>query len=669
MRKSSPSSLFALLAAACAPSPSAHDTSTTVAALETQELVEQALDSGIDDPSVAAFGFATAVFEGRALVGAPGVIDTGTLGAIPFEKVGVSWDSEQALWPSDSEAVPFTDSVAVSATFAVLGTSDLNANRGAVWVFPRESTGWGAAEELVPTAAPTGTPRFGVSLALDEDTLLVGAPFMESSSAQRTGAVFVYGLVNARWQERQILTPSGPNSVDSEFGSSVALLGDMAVVGAPLESGGGAVYVFERGASWTQVQHISSMAPDAAFGDKLALTSDWLFVGAPAEDNGMGAAHAYTRGEETWAWHGRLTATEREMGDAFGRALAVGRDVLFVGVPFGISAGNVTGRVDCFALDEELPRLDPVVPSDGTDNGNFGRSLAASSSVVLVGGRGTAHVFALDLGAACSGDYDCHSGSCSEGVCCDTPCNSPCHSCRASNKPSGAGGDGICEPVRLGTDPHDDCEQSAEPCGRTGVCGSEGQCVLELRGVMCEARMCADSAHLRAESQCNGLGDCVTGAVSACEPGYLCRNDACGSSCSRNADCDTGAGYYCYETECVTGARCSEDRTQAVDESGEITTCEEQLCFDGVCPTTCRRTADCRENLVCHPSRHQCVVPADLKVRVPALACSTHTGGHAGRWAAALHGMVFGAGCLALRRGRARRINPSRTTTRKENHP
>ncbi len=103
--------------------------------------------------------------------------------------------------------------------------------------------------------ASDGTPgdEFGISVVVEGDTAIVGAAYENSGQ----GAVYVFTQANGVWSEAQKLTASD-GAANDWFGQSVALDGDTAVVGAPqyLNVGNGAAYVFTRsGTTWSAVQN------------------------------------------------------------------------------------------------------------------------------------------------------------------------------------------------------------------------------------------------------------------------------------------------------------------------------------------------------------------------------------------------------------------------------
>jgi hypothetical protein len=103
--------------------------------------------------------------------------------------------------------------------------------------------------------------HFGTSLSILGDTIVVGAPDASDDEFGNPGAAYVYVLDGSKWIRQAILKASNPGSGD-KFGCSVSISGDTIVVGAPYEdssatgvngdgdddnaSGSGAVYVFVR---------------------------------------------------------------------------------------------------------------------------------------------------------------------------------------------------------------------------------------------------------------------------------------------------------------------------------------------------------------------------------------------------------------------------------------
>ena len=111
---------------------------------------------------------------------------------------------------------------------------------GAVYIFTRSGSGW--SQQAYVKASNTETnDGFGESVALTNDTLAVGAPGEDSdgdptnNSAVDSGAVYVFTRTGSNWSQQAYLKASNTGSLDL-FGSSIALDGDTLAVGALFEA-------------------------------------------------------------------------------------------------------------------------------------------------------------------------------------------------------------------------------------------------------------------------------------------------------------------------------------------------------------------------------------------------------------------------------------------------
>ncbi|RKY21412.1 MAG: hypothetical protein DRQ55_04575 [Planctomycetota bacterium] len=285
---------------------------------------------------------------------------------------------------------------------------------GAVWIFVRSGGAFVFQQELVPASALLGD-QFGRSLALDGERLLVGAPFDDDLGAQ-SGSAFVFERVGEVWTETAQLLPNDGASGD-QFGRSVALSGDTALVGAWLSdaatddddapvSDAGAAYVFvtEDDVLWSQQAQLLDEAepePSDHMGQSVGLHEDHALVGAPRDDmlaDDTGVVHHFARAADTWS----LTRTFQELGvtpgGQFGSSMSSVNNLLLVGSPY--SGINAKGRAIVFERDDQgdysqIKKLESfLVP----DQSHFGTTVAAGSSHLLFGAP-TADGAASDGGA------------------------------------------------------------------------------------------------------------------------------------------------------------------------------------------------------------------------------------------------------------------------------
>ncbi|MHB8874990.1 MAG: hypothetical protein ACYC8T_15000, partial [Myxococcaceae bacterium] len=123
-------------------------------------------------------------------------------------------------------------------------------------------------------------------------------------------------------------------------------------------------------------------------------------------------------------------------------------------------------------------------------------------------------------GIACTGNNQCGSGSCTDGVCCNTGCGAACQACNL------AGAVGTCSNIPDNTDP-------ATECGNY-TCNGAGACSTSCAGGSC-------SADCKAQFFCNGSACAADkGNLNGCTADCECIAGTCGTY-YLDADLD-GAG-------------------------------------------------------------------------------------------------------------------------------
>jgi len=251
------------------------------------------------------------------------------------------------------------DTMAVGAPFAEGGNGALDSS-GLVYIYERGSDGWRQDVVLEAPNAEAGD-RFGWSVGLSGDTLVVGAIWedsvptekdsvmMSDNSGNNTGAAYVFVRTEGGWELQGFLKASVVRDT-SEFGYSVAIDGDVIVVGTPLHDsslGGedfGTVNMFHRvEESWVWESAFSGIDEGDEFGRSIAVEGDTLVVGTPGEDRpepNSGVAHVFTRQESGWEWDGRLIASNGgtrfrfgSEGDQFGWSVAMSGGSIVIGAP------------------------------------------------------------------------------------------------------------------------------------------------------------------------------------------------------------------------------------------------------------------------------------------------------------------------------------------------
>ena len=211
--------------------------------------------------------------------------------------------------------------------------------------------------------------QFGVSVAVDGETVLVGARF-DDAAGPRSGSayVFVRGTTGV-WTEQAKLTASDAAALD-DFGFSVSVGGETVVVGAhgndDAGSRSGSAYVFVKGTTgvWTEAKlNVSDGAAGHQFGYSASVDGDTVVVGARFDDDAAtgpddsGSAYAFVR-ETTGVWteQAKLTATDRAAGDRFGSSVSVDGETALVGAVLDDDAGSLSGSAYVFNVTPPTPQ-------------------------------------------------------------------------------------------------------------------------------------------------------------------------------------------------------------------------------------------------------------------------------------------------------------------------
>ncbi len=207
--------------------------------------------------------------------------------------------------------------------------------------------------------------RFGRAVGLDGDTLVVGAAGEDSgdgnpndNSALDAGAVYVFRRSGTTWTQEAYLKAS-TILAGAQFGYSVAVDGDVLVVGAPdtsAEDGGtrlGRAYVFTRtGFTWSEEVSVEGSQGTAGdqFGRSVAIDGGYFVVGAPLETSTAGtwsgAAYVYKKVATEWIEDRYILAPNAEGDDQFGISVSISGERIAVGAFFeGSCALGVGGSL------------------------------------------------------------------------------------------------------------------------------------------------------------------------------------------------------------------------------------------------------------------------------------------------------------------------------------
>ena len=239
-----------------------------------------------------AFGFAVSIYRNTAIVGVPMDDDAGrdAGAAYIFVRDGNAWKQQAKLVPQDLVGFDaFGGAVSIHGNTAIVGANG-HSHSGlrfpcAAYVFVREGTTW--VEQAKLTADDAGSSdSFGKSVALFNDTIIVGAPVADVEGKKDAGAAYVFAREGDTWKQQVKLIRKAEGKGD-QFGTGVAVAGNIAIVGAAgMEDAGvgsGAAYGFARvDGVWEEKKKVQpdDEGPRIKFGAWVAISSGMIAVSA-----------------------------------------------------------------------------------------------------------------------------------------------------------------------------------------------------------------------------------------------------------------------------------------------------------------------------------------------------------------------------------------------------
>ena len=272
----------------------------------------------------AGFGGAVALDGGVAVVSAPGE-DDGAGAVYVFTRTGDTW-SERSRFQPDEGGGGFGSGIALDGASLLVSTAlSREVFMAEVHAFrlDRATGGLEPMARLEPEEDLGERNMFGTALAVKGSLALVGAPW-----ADNVGKVIVFERDDGTgaWAQTGALAAFDGRRYSSGFGSAIAFDGDGVWIGAPdADEWSGSLYHFTHGGErgWTRVVKSGpdGLGDRASFGSSLALAGDVSVVGAGGIDSGAGGAVLRTRSAD-----GAWTGGDLVIGDNRGLPAIVGLD-------------------------------------------------------------------------------------------------------------------------------------------------------------------------------------------------------------------------------------------------------------------------------------------------------------------------------------------------------
>ena len=396
--------------------------------------------------STGKFGQAISIGRSFMAIGEPGddegAVDSGAVSIYVRDsgKLTNDWREFGRVKASDATAgANFGAAVATDGNLLVVGAPGKDGGRGAVYIFTR-----GAAvpdsgvftwrqRAIIEGMTGRGNSRFGAAVALNraneiraastadplDQRVIIGAPSdRPSPTADADGMIFIYRPAIAgnysAWSP-DFTSRGSDTATGAQFGSSLAFEGDTLAVGAWLQTGGGAVYVFrDLGVTgWTQTKKLTaSDGTRGFFGYGLALSRDRLAIGtAPFIFPNSGGVFIHERfqgGSNNWGEVKKILPIAAQA--SWGLAVALEEDTVLIGSPIQNDAGSRSGAVFIHRQNEggsnNWGQVRRLLANDAENDDTFGTALVMNLSAIAIGapssdtrGTDTGAVYTYRLGS------------------------------------------------------------------------------------------------------------------------------------------------------------------------------------------------------------------------------------------------------------------------------
>jgi len=362
------------------------------------------------DPGGDRFGRSVSISGDYAIVGAYLDDAKGTASGSAYifyrnEGGAGNWGKQAKLTAGDgAENDNFGWSVSISGDYVVVGAygdDDNGTNSGSAYIFYRNEGGagnWGQQAKLTAGSYGAADDRFGWSVGISGDYVIVGAYLDDIGAHGSQGSAYIFHRDGTTWNlQTQLIAGDGGGG--DYFGYSVAISGDYAIVGAYHEDekgqDAGAAYIFYNGTTWAQQAKLTAGDGSSAdeFGWSVGISGDYAIVGAHYDDDkgtNSGSAYIFHRSGTTWAQQTKLTADDGAAYDYFGHSVAISGDYVIVGANYDdIGGDNDRGSAYAFLRDgANWPRKDKQTASDGAAYDWFGCSVSISDDYAIIGAEG-----------------------------------------------------------------------------------------------------------------------------------------------------------------------------------------------------------------------------------------------------------------------------------------
>ncbi|MGB3078704.1 MAG: FG-GAP repeat protein [Saprospiraceae bacterium] len=295
----------------------------------------------------------------------------------------------------------FGYTTAISGNFAIIGSygDDAGAgiNQGSVSFYQFDGNTWIFVQKVIDEDGEAWA-FFGQSISIAGNFAIVGAPQDNGNAGDGQGSSSIYQYNGSTWQLMQKITDADGAAHDN-FGSSVSLSGNYAIIGSPDDSGPagpgqGSVNIYQfDGNAWVLMEKIldANGASGDFFGHSVSISGNLFVAGSYFDDDvsgqNQGSASIYQFDGSNWIFVQKLLDVTGVANDYFGDVVSISGNYVLVGIPNDDVFGVVNqGSVCIYQYNGsnwiQTQRLYDV---NGSMDDYFGSSVSVSDHFAIVG--------------------------------------------------------------------------------------------------------------------------------------------------------------------------------------------------------------------------------------------------------------------------------------------
>ena len=320
---------------------------------------------------------------------------SGTNGAVYIYDVSLMdlnlFAEEIQVLPGDTGSRSgFSLSISYDCIYLISGAPDLSPmNRGGFFIYKKNESADPIQYYLFQTVTTASTNELGFSVKISNNSDLT---IMSGDPNNNNVKVFNYNSTLDQWQLVQTITGNGTIAGD-RFGTSIDIIGDLAIIGATNQDTKGAAYIFERiSGTWinTEIIRANDKQNGDEFGSCVSLYQGYAVVGAiSATRNGISSGGAYLFNNSLGQYN-QTQSIFPELGNTadFGASCSFNNlGCVLIGAPeYDSSLGNNIGIAIVYAIqNNQLVEFNRIIDYTIVVNGRIGSSVYMSDNLTIAG--------------------------------------------------------------------------------------------------------------------------------------------------------------------------------------------------------------------------------------------------------------------------------------------